>query len=505
MTNLEEDVGTSKFLDWAQTAGKLWISDKIRLGRHRSDEQQGRCIMAVESIPKGEKLFEIPRESVLNVTTTKLCEQNDEMGEILVLKLGHWEGLIIAILYELKVVKDESHWWAYFQVWPQPSAINSLMYWSEDEISHLTPSTVSSRIGREGAEAMYMRVMAHIKELGLSQLETVTWDEFVHVASIIMSYSFDMERADYESDDEELDEDMTDSASGEAVTHSTVWSDGFLKSMVPMADMLNADTHKCNANLTYSPESLIMVAVKDIAAGEQVYNIYGEFSNSEILRRYGYVEWAGSKHDCGEISLETIVAATQICMGSSRAVIDKVLDFIMNQADIRDEVLEGETLIMDSYDCYVDGQFSPELVSVLQILSCILQVPGVEQLNDKVLLSYLQNLVKRSIQNVNANEITRSCAHLCECAVDLRLRAYPSFSFREPSPNAEPQSVKELKIKMAECVLRSEVKSFQNCLLLLENEYQLVDDNSLLDKIIVPKRKIGHKKNKTTPAKRMKK
>ncbi|SCU93070.1 LADA_0G01178g1_1 [Lachancea dasiensis] len=520
----EADIRTKTFYEWAKTAGKLWISDKITLVRHPTDEQQGRCVMALENIAKGEKLFEIPRESVLNVSTTSLCVEKPALREVFMHQVGHWEGLIIAIFYELKVVGENSPWWPYFRVWPEAVRMNSLMYWSDSEVAHLRPSGVCDRIGQEGAREMYQRVLDHVRELELSDLETITWEEFVLVASVIMAYSFDMERADYEEEDEDEDEEEEDEEEEEGEQQEnegeeehgevgsdvertkgpSVWKDGFLKSMVPMADMLNADTHKCNANLTYSPESLIMVAIEDIPSGSQVYNIYGEFPNSEILRRYGYVEWSGSKYDAAEIPLKTITSAAQTCLGLSQEFTEKVLYLIEHDSEIKDEVLEGESMVMDSYDCYLDGQFAPEYITTLQILSGIALVPKVETLGNAVLLGYLKKLVKRAIQSVNTGEMTRNCANTCVSALDMRLRDYPSHSFREPSPSSEYMGELRLRERLAECVLRGEVKSLQNCAHRLEKEYQLIDDQVLLDKIMTVKRKVTYQKNKSKVAKKAK-
>ncbi|CEP61290.1 ribosomal lysine N-methyltransferase LALA0_S02e11056g [Lachancea lanzarotensis] len=504
--NSDADLRTQRFLDWAQTDQKVWISDKIKLLQHPTDAQQGRCILAEQNVAKGEKLFEIKRESVLNVITSSLSTENPEIRKLFLHKLGHWEGLIVVILYELKMAQEKSQWWPYFQVWPQQASMDSLMYWTDEEVARLGPSAVRSRIGRDGARAMYETVMGCVKELNLTQLESVTWEEFVHVASVVMAYSFDMERPDYDEDEEDEDEEeQNDEGLDDTMGPISVWKDGYIKSMVPMADMLNADTHKCNANLTYSPESLIMVAVDDIFSGDQVYNIYGEFSNSELLRRYGYVEWTGSKYDCGEIPLSTVVQAMQACLGCSRGIIDKILDFIQNRSEIRDEVLESEPLVLDSYDCYVDGQISPECITLCQIIACSLQLPRIETLSDKGLTDFLQRLVKRALQSVNSNEITKVCAHIIESALDLRLREYPSHTFREPPPDSDSPNTPEFKKNLAECVLRSEVKSFQNSFSSLRSEYQLIDDAVLMEKVKAVKRKMNSQKNKSNSSKKMKK
>ncbi|GME97992.1 unnamed protein product [[Candida] boidinii] len=129
-----------------------------------------------------------------------------------------------------------------------------------------------------------------------------------------MSYSFDADHAEQNEDDEEEDED--EEAEEEIESHhdheqeaeeaeeveevedvqnndeeeedeeeeqTGVRFDPYLKSMVPLADTLNSNTTLFNATLGYENKSLVMKATKKILKGEQIYNIYGEQPNSEIL------------------------------------------------------------------------------------------------------------------------------------------------------------------------------------------------------------------------------
>ncbi|WFD30273.1 Ribosomal lysine N-methyltransferase 4 [Malassezia sp. CBS 17886] len=61
-------------------------------------------------------------------------------------------------------------------------------------------------------------------------------------------------------------------------------------SMVPMADMLNARFGSENTRLFYKRTALEMRCTKPIAQGEQLLNTYGNPPNSDLLRRYGFVD-----------------------------------------------------------------------------------------------------------------------------------------------------------------------------------------------------------------------
>ncbi|CAR23146.1 ribosomal lysine N-methyltransferase [Lachancea thermotolerans CBS 6340] len=498
MDTSEFETKTNNFLRWASKDAKLWISDKVKLLGTR-DGDQGRYMVATQEIIKGEKLFEVPRGSALNVATLSLSMRDKQVYKKLTTEVGHWEGLVIAILYEFKVMNQNSKWWPYFEVLPEPARLNSLMYWTGAELEYLKPSGVYERVDREGAEEMYARVMKCAEDLKITELTNITWEEFMHVASIIMAYSFDMERPDYEDSDEEVEE----SDEEEEEEKNTVWNDGYFKSMVPMADMLNSDTHKCNANLTYSPEALIMVAVADIPSGEQIYNNYGEYPNSELLRRYGYVEWSGSKFDCGEMPLETLLKAIEVCLEAPRRLIDKLVEILSHDNDIVEDILEGEPLVMESYDCFLDGQVVPECATLVQILTIALQLPDVQQYDEKTLSGYLQRIIKRAIKTVNSVKITKKCLQVWKTASDARLQDYPSHSFREPSPDHVALTGDSLRRRMAECVLQSEVQSFQNCFSSLEQRSKVIEDQQLLDMVL--KRKQTAEKGSQKQQKRLKK
>jgi hypothetical protein len=61
-------------------------------------------------------------------------------------------------------------------------------------------------------------------------------------------------------------------------------------SLVPLADILNHKTGHNNARLFFEKEHLQMIAIKDVARGEQLYNTYGDIGNGELLFKYGYLD-----------------------------------------------------------------------------------------------------------------------------------------------------------------------------------------------------------------------
>lgn len=472
---------TEAFELWLKEVARVRVSEKIAIADGR-DVNQGRCVVAREAIEGQEVLFEIPRSAIFNVESSQLVCRFPELKSRLLNEIGHWEGLVLCMLYEMKAVRERSVWWAYFRVLPRPDEINSLMYWSDEQLEGLKPSLIVQRVGVAEAREMYRRVLEYVREFGSAVSEgmgDVSWSDFVYVASVIMSHSFDVQVADSQED--------TDGS-------TNVASDGYMKSMIPLADTLNADTHKCNANLVYDVNSLKMCATRGIAAGEQLYNIYGDHPNSELLRRYGYVEWDGSKFDFGELPMETVLKVLHEEYRIDMAELTRIVD-VMRDSDEIAEAFEGENVVLSAYDCYSDGQIVPECVVFLQMICVLTQTPEMKTLDTEGIERLLLRIAKKCLQLVESGRITKSCAKLSECVIEARLREYPSHAFREISPDHYAISdIDSLRQRMAEKVLQSEVVSLQNCVKSLEHNYKVIPDAKLLDNIT--KRKLPENSNK---------
>ena len=166
-----------------------------------------------------------------------------------------------------------------------PDQFNQLIYWNDEELNHLQPSCILDRIGKENNLNMYNQIISIINQdlSGVEEFKSspLTFEEYNKIATIIMSYSFDVEvpkskkmtengTNEKGNDEDEEEEDKEDDDDDEEEDNE------YYKSMVPFADTLNADTHLNNAILIYSTDQLIMTCIKPIAKGEQVYNTYSD-------------------------------------------------------------------------------------------------------------------------------------------------------------------------------------------------------------------------------------
>lgn len=200
--------------------------------------------MARSNIPEGEELFSIPRSLILAV-------QNSDLKSLLpqdVEALGPWLSLMLVMLYEY-LRGPQSRWAPYFRV--LPTRFDTLMFWTQTELSELQGSAIVDKIGKQGADESILNSIAPIVRAnpalfppvnGLASYDgdagTAALLELAHImGSLIMAYAFDIEKA-------EDDEDEGDAGDESYMTDDE--EEQLPKGMVPLADLLNADADRNN-------------------------------------------------------------------------------------------------------------------------------------------------------------------------------------------------------------------------------------------------------------------
>lgn len=196
-------------------------------------------------------LFTIPRQAIICPATSELAAKAPEIfseaslgeegengrvqgqGQESLTSLSvPWASLILVMMYEY-LRGDESPWKPYLDV--LPTAFETPMFWSEDELRELQASSVVQKTARKEADLMFLSKILPViharRDLFFSQGVAPLGDKELlnlahQMASAIMSYSFELEAdEDEENEEEGWVEDKGDVMLG----------------MVPMADILNAD------------------------------------------------------------------------------------------------------------------------------------------------------------------------------------------------------------------------------------------------------------------------
>ncbi|KAI9746531.1 MAG: hypothetical protein M1818_000244 [Claussenomyces sp. TS43310] len=281
---------TNAFQSWLAQVGAR-INPKASLVDLRA-EGRGRGLVAVGGdVAEDEIIFSIPRTAILHLKNA-FAHHGDHLDNIVSMEnlqdMPNWLSLTIVLMIE--VSHGNSIWQKYLAVLPQQ--LDSLVFWSPRELEDLQASAVIDKIGRADAEEQFRSRVLPLNIPGVSL------DLFHKMASIIMAYAFDIPEDDpeeIEDNDEELipddDEEQT------------------VLTMIPMADMLNADADRNNARLLCDHEDLEMRAIKHIKMGEEIFNDYGQLPSSDLLRRYGYITEKYAPYDVVEMSTISMVSA----------------------------------------------------------------------------------------------------------------------------------------------------------------------------------------------------
>lgn len=253
-----------------------------------------------------------------------------------------------------EILRGNSKWAPYLSV--LPSNLDSLVFWSADELSALQASSVTNKIGKAKAEALYHNT---ISGLGIQGADI---ELFHRMASIIMAYAFDIPETDLEETNDTEDGLVPDDEDEKTVL-----------TMIPLADMLNADSFRNNARLVTDNENddLEMRAIKPISQGEEILNDYGQLPRSDLLRRYGYITDNYAAYDVAEILTDSIISGflDNTFLDQQRTPFRK---FTVAELDARIELAKREDVFEDSYDIIRSSSDEPsmpdELIALIYLI-----------------------------------------------------------------------------------------------------------------------------------------
>ncbi|RYP49150.1 hypothetical protein DL768_005084 [Monosporascus sp. mg162] len=315
------------FLDWFKAWPGTTFHDNIKI----------EDLLATADIPEDTVLFTIPRKAIISVESSDLSKRIPEVFEDSTTALedadneadeeggetsatpDSWVSLILVMIYE-HFQGEKSPWKPYLDVLPR--TFDTPMFWSENELSELQASAITSKIGKDEAENMFRAkilpvVHSHAGVFYSEGAARLCEDDLIELChrmgSTIMAYAFDLEN-DEDRPDSENEDSWVEDREGKLTM-----------GMVPMADILNADA-EFNAHVSHGEDALTVTSLRPITAGEEVLNYYGALGNGELLRRYGYVTSKHARYDVVEISWDLILSVLKDTLKLDEATWGKVLN-----------------------------------------------------------------------------------------------------------------------------------------------------------------------------------
>ncbi|KAI9188814.1 Ribosomal lysine N-methyltransferase 4 [Blastocladiella emersonii ATCC 22665] len=328
------DARNAAFLAFLRAEGAA-VSDAVAI-RDYSAEHAGRGVAATRDVAADEQLFALPYSACLGVETSRAAgwiKEHPELAE------NGWAPVILAVLYELAFA-DTSKFKPYFDI--LPSTLDTPIFWTASELALLEGTDVVRRMAKEESDSMYHSLLLPVVRQHVPENDWPRFsiDRFYFAASLLMAYGFhpghipgvhSAPTEEDESDDEEEEEEDA------------------LPILVPLADTLNA-VHPSTAHLEHDADARLLRihATADVSAGSQIFNTYGDHGTSELLRRYGYVEWTNAFDAVtldGPALLELAAAAIATSWGKKmkekeiEAELEKRVDFL-SEIDVFEDEFE---------------------------------------------------------------------------------------------------------------------------------------------------------------------
>ncbi|GIL72649.1 hypothetical protein Vretimale_4391 [Volvox reticuliferus] len=260
--------GERDFLAWCQEERVSFPSSHITVL-----SSTGRALVASRAIKMGEIVVEVPDDAVLMADNCSIRDILEEEGmckpaddEILEV-----QGLIIAVMYE-KSLGTQSRWAPYLNLIPDDMT-HMPLYWKRRELRELRGT------------AAFDKMMGKVQYPADAPTQVpLLWSEVVE--------PFIHEHPKLRLPTGKAGYDLYRWATCAVASYSFILGDDKYQAMVPVWDLLNHITGQVNVRLYHCARRhvLQMIATRDISQGEELVNNYGELSNAELLRGYGFVE-----------------------------------------------------------------------------------------------------------------------------------------------------------------------------------------------------------------------
>jgi len=247
----------------------IWLADIMKLPQQKMKleyfKEEGRGLVATESIKRGEKVLEIPQEAIITVEVAlkeSLLQEKKKLAE-----LQEWSILatFLAETAQNLSTDDASSQKYRFATYVKalPRSTGSVLEWPESDVRTLlagSPSLFSALERRASVAAAIAEIRVNFPELNE---KTLQWAFDILFSRLIRLESL-----------------------------------GGNLALVPWADMLNHQPG-CDAfiDLDRGSRKVCLTTDRSYEPGEQVWASYGQRPSSELLISYGFAPAVGDNPD----------------------------------------------------------------------------------------------------------------------------------------------------------------------------------------------------------------
>ncbi|WNG17572.1 SET domain-containing histone-lysine N-methyltransferase [Cystobacter fuscus] len=236
-------------LDWLQRAGASF--PKLRIGHLEGGE---RGVFARADIEPGEELLRVPRQCLLTLERARASD----IGRLIEAHAPHTdeESYLAAFLLQERE-REDSTWKPYLELLPKDFS-HLPLFFTEEELSLLKGSAMLREVARwrELLLGKYAQLIERVPGFSRYTPDAFLWAQFT-----LLSRTFGL------------------TLEGQ-----------FVRGFVPLADMLNhRQSPEAAWGMSEDGAAFVLVALKDVPAGEEIHISYGVKPNYRFLLNYGFV------------------------------------------------------------------------------------------------------------------------------------------------------------------------------------------------------------------------
>jgi len=323
-----DDVQLENFTDWCSDNKIVIDFQKVSIGKIGSRHNYG--MVALTDLDANQILARIPKSAILEPGTCGLKDFIKLNSKDLKTE-SNWSKLIISIMYEMN--NPQSNWAPYLKLFPNYDLLDLPMFWTEPCLNMLEQTCVFrniqidlAKMRKEFDSVILPFVQKHKQHFNESCFE---FEHYKKITAFIMAYSFR----------DQNEEPGSPKSIGPM--------------MVPVADILNHVT-KNNAQLQFEKNELIISTTKPIKKGEEIFNTYGEHSNTDLLHMYGFVEKPlENSFDSVEIPIKCLIECYKKVNNNTEALMETKIETLKTLDIIDDNTsfLIGTDGVLNEEEC----------------------------------------------------------------------------------------------------------------------------------------------------------
>ncbi|MQL71154.1 hypothetical protein Taro_003438 [Colocasia esculenta] len=278
------------FKRWMTSQG-FDFSDALEFADSDAD---GICVRALCGLREGDLVATIPKRACLTIRTSGAREVMDGAG------LAGPLGLSFAIMYE-RALGAASLWYGYLQLLPEEESVP--LVWSSGEVDALLRGTELHKIVKEDKKLLredWKECIKPLIEAADFELDPSDFgiDRYFAAKSLVSSRSFQIDEyhgsgmvplADLFNHKTGLENVHFTSVSSSSSDDESDVDDAFIEEKQSKPE----EQSTSDAGDSFSEDNaanLEMIVVRDVEAGDEVFNTYGYMGNAALLHRYGFTE-----------------------------------------------------------------------------------------------------------------------------------------------------------------------------------------------------------------------